>query len=98
MLDLLLTLRRSDRALVLRSDAHPDYRRALLKHPHRNLIRAERHPNPPRGARGSPRSRQALDRVAGGQSHQGVVALAAPLPYALEGEVLPRIRRIASSG
>ena len=62
VLDLLLTLRRSDRTLVLRSDAHPDYRRVLLRHPHRNSIRAERHPNPPRDARGSPRSRQAVDR------------------------------------
>jgi hypothetical protein len=62
VLDLLFTLHRPDRTLVLRSDAHPDYRRALFKHPHRNSIRVESHPNPPRGARGAPRSRQAVDR------------------------------------
>jgi transposase-like protein len=62
MLDLLLELPPPDRPLILRSDAHPDYARALRRHAGRSRIRATSYANPPRGPRGSKRSRQTRAR------------------------------------
>jgi len=61
-LDLLLPLCRPGRLLDLRCDAHPDYPRALSGHPGRGRIRMQRYANPQRGPKGSPRSREAIER------------------------------------
>jgi transposase-like protein len=62
VLDLLLPLRQPGRSLFLRLDAHQDYPRALASHPERRWIRMQRYANPERGPKGSPRSREAVER------------------------------------
>ena len=62
VLDLLLELRNPEHTLELRSDAHPDYPRALRDHPRRSRVRLARYPNPPRGPKGERRSREAVAR------------------------------------
>lgn len=61
-LDRLLALRSPDRALKVIGDGHTAYDRAVRRHPEADRIELERHPNPPRGPKGSPRSEQALTR------------------------------------
>lgn len=62
VLDLLLELPGPDELLELRSDAHPDYRRVLGRHPRAQRIRARHYPNPPREPRGAKRSRRGVIR------------------------------------
>jgi transposase-like protein len=62
ILDRLLALLPPDRVLKLIGDGHPAYDRAVRRHPETHRIELERHPNPPRGPKGSPRSEQALAR------------------------------------
>ena len=62
VLDVLLPLRRPGRRLHLRSDAHPDYPRAMNRHEERDAICWERHPGVQRGPRGAPRSPQVVAR------------------------------------
>lgn len=60
VLDMLVPLGRN--GLILRTDGHTDYDRVVRHHTRRRRIRLERYPNPPRGPRGEPRSRQAVER------------------------------------
>jgi hypothetical protein len=62
VLDLLLPLRPPGGILSLLCDAHTNYPRALAQHPERRWIRMRRYANPERGPRGSPRSREAIER------------------------------------
>ena len=55
-LDRLLPLLPPAGRLRLRTDGHPAYQRALEVHAERARIHHERHPNPARGPKGSPRS------------------------------------------
>jgi transposase-like protein len=48
--------------LHLVTDNHESYRRTIRRHPQRERIRHEIHPNPERGPKGSPRSQKALQR------------------------------------
>ncbi|MHC4934108.1 MAG: hypothetical protein ACYTGV_18195 [Planctomycetota bacterium] len=61
-LEVLLPLRPPGERLRLRSDAHPDYPRALQDHPERDVVRWERFANPPPNPRGEPRSARARAR------------------------------------
>jgi hypothetical protein len=61
-LDLLLSLGKPGRKLVLRGDGHPAYDQVVAAHQERRRIALERHPNPPRGPKGSPRSPEARVR------------------------------------
>ena len=62
VLDLLTTLPPTAQALVLRSDGHPAYPRAVALHRDRSRIRLRRFRNPKRGPKGSPRSPEAIAR------------------------------------
>ncbi len=62
MLDLLFELRRPDRDLRLRSDAHPDYRIAARGHPLCRLLHLRSYANPSRGPRGTPPDLTAIAR------------------------------------
>jgi hypothetical protein len=55
-------LRLDPEGLRLVTDDHESYRRTIQRHPERARIRHEIHPNPKRGAKGSPRSQKALRR------------------------------------
>jgi len=55
-------LRLESNGLHLVTDDHPSYRRTIQRHAQRGRIRHEVHPNPERGAKGSPRSRKAIRR------------------------------------
>ena len=57
---LLLTLKPPGRPLEIIGDGHPAYDRAVRRC--RSAVRLARFPNPPRGPKGSPRSRAALQR------------------------------------
>jgi len=59
-LDVLLPLSHS--TVEIACDGKEPYMLALRKHPQRDRIRLEVHPNPVRGPKGAPRSRQALAR------------------------------------
>lgn len=61
-LDLLLRLRKPGESLVLLSDGHPDYARAVCRHPDRSWIDLRAHPNPVRGPKGSPKTTQTRER------------------------------------
>jgi transposase-like protein len=61
-LDRVLPLCPPDHPLHLVSDGHPAYDRAVEEHPRSEAIRLERHPNPPRRPKGSPRSARAIAR------------------------------------
>ena len=61
-LDRVLPLCPPDRPLHLVSDGHPAYDRAVAEHPHSDVIRLERYPNPPRRPKGSRRSARAIAR------------------------------------
>ena len=73
-LDRLVRLAPTARPLVLVVDGRRDYRVALRRHPHRDRIRLRVFPNPERGPKGTPRSREAIvrDRAMGpvDQLHQ----------------------------
>ena len=58
----LTPLRPSNRRLHLIGDGHLAYDRAVRSHRLRSSILLERHPNPPRGPKGSPRSARAIAR------------------------------------
>ena len=62
VLDQLLELVPPDRPLDLWGDAHPDYARAVRRHPQRGRIRFSSFPNPVRGPKGSRRSSAAVAR------------------------------------
>jgi transposase-like protein len=62
VLDRLLPLCPNGLMLRLVTDGHPAFDRAVGRHPRAHRIRLVRHPNPPRGPRGSPRSALALAR------------------------------------
>jgi transposase-like protein len=62
LLDRLLPLRPPEQRLDLVSDDHPAYARAVRRHPQRQALRLTRHANPPRGPKGSPRNRRAIER------------------------------------
>jgi transposase-like protein len=55
-------LRLDPEGLRLVTDDHESYRRTIQRHPERARIRHEIHPNPKRGAKGSPRSQKAIRR------------------------------------
>jgi hypothetical protein len=59
--DTLLDLGSTD-GVRIRADGHPDYQRAIRSDRRYRGIRLERHPNPLRGPKGSPRSPRAVDR------------------------------------
>ena len=61
-LDRLARLAPADRPLVLVVDGRKDYRVALRRHPHRARFRLAVYPNPVRGPKGAPRSREAIAR------------------------------------
>jgi transposase-like protein len=58
----LLPLCPSGRPLQLIGDGHPAYDQAVQQHRRADSIALERHPNPPRGPKGSPRSARAIAR------------------------------------
>jgi len=62
ILDRLLPLCRLDRRLRIIGDGHPAYDRGVRLHSRSDHIELERHPNPPRGPKGSPRSAKAIAR------------------------------------
>lgn len=62
VLDRLLPLRKPGETLHMRWDGHKDYERAIAKMPPASPLRIERHPNPRRGPKGTPRSRAAILR------------------------------------
>lgn len=62
MLDRLLPLVPSGRILHLRGDGHPAYGRAVHAHAGASRMHLESHINPPRGPKGSPRSKRAMAR------------------------------------
>jgi transposase-like protein len=62
VLDRLMPLCPEGRSLRLVSDEHPAYGKAVMEHPCSDRIETERHPNPLRGPKGSPRSRAAVAR------------------------------------
>jgi hypothetical protein len=62
ILDRLLPLRPPGRCLQIIGDGHPAYDRAVRQHRRADAIKLERHPNPPRGPKGSPRSARAIAR------------------------------------
>lgn len=62
MIDRLLPLVPAGSRLELVHDGHEDYARAVKRHPQRQRIRVRRYPNPPRGPKGAPRSREAIVR------------------------------------
>jgi transposase-like protein len=62
VLDTLLAPAAAGRPLHLIADGHPAYDAAVRAHPQGERIRLERHPNPRRGPRGTPRSPEALAR------------------------------------
>jgi len=62
MLDRLLPLVPSGRILHLRGDGHPAYQWSVRKHSASGRMHLECHPNPPRGPKGSPRSKRAVAR------------------------------------
>jgi hypothetical protein len=62
MLDRLLPLVPSGRILHLRGDGHPAYRWSVRTHASAGRLHLESHPNPPRGPKGSPRSKRAVAR------------------------------------
>jgi transposase-like protein len=55
-------LRLDANGLQLVTDDHESYRRTIRRHPQRERIKHEVHPNPERGAKGSPRSKKAIRR------------------------------------
>jgi hypothetical protein len=55
-------LRLDPECLHLVTDDHDSYRRTIRRHPQRERIRHEIHPNPKRGPKGSPRSQRAIRR------------------------------------
>jgi transposase-like protein len=55
-------LRFSQEGLHLVTDDHESYRRIIRRHPQRERIKHEVHPNPERGPKGTPRSRKAIRR------------------------------------
>jgi transposase-like protein len=61
-LDRLARLAPADRRLVLVVDGRKDYTVALREHPRRDRFRLRVHPNPERGSKGAPRSREAIAR------------------------------------
>jgi len=61
-LDVLVSLGRADRAVLVRGDGHPAYDRAAFAHRDGRRLVLERYPNPPRGPKGSPRSASARVR------------------------------------
>ena len=61
VLDLLLNLG-ADAPITVRTDGHPGYDQAVRNHRRFRSIRLERYPNPPRGPRGAPRPREAIER------------------------------------
>jgi hypothetical protein len=61
-LDLLLPLGRTGHNLLIRGDGHPAYDLAVSGHTEARRLTLERYPNPPRGPKGSPRSRAARVR------------------------------------
>jgi transposase-like protein len=56
VLDRVMAVASSRRPIRLRGDGHEAYDRAVREHPDGGRVRLERHPNPPRGPKGSPRS------------------------------------------
>ena len=62
LLDRLLPIVPPGRRLHMVSDGHPDYQRAVGRHPRGDDIEFECHPNPHRGPKGSPRSAIAIAR------------------------------------
>ena len=63
-LDALVRLAPEGGTIVHRSDGHKAYPRTIARHPERDRFVLEIYPNPPRGAKGSPRSREARLRDA----------------------------------
>jgi hypothetical protein len=61
-LDRLARLASTGRPLVLVVDGRSDYRIALREHPHRERFRLRVFPNPKRGPKGTPRSRETIVR------------------------------------
>jgi hypothetical protein len=62
VLDRLLPLCPDGQRLHLVGDGHPALDQAVQQHPRTDDIELERHPNPPRGPKGSPRSARAIAR------------------------------------
>ena len=62
ILDGLCELQVPDRPLQLRFDAHPSYKRAVGGHRQRHRLLTSTYANPVRGPKGSPRSKQAIER------------------------------------
>jgi transposase-like protein len=62
VLDGLFRLVPAGERLALDTDDHPDYSRAVLRHPQRKRIRQRTYRNPPRGPKGTPRSAEAVAR------------------------------------
>jgi len=62
ILDLLLNLIPEEKRLTIVSDGHPDYSRAIRRHPKRYHMQLRAFPNPPRGRKGSKRSPDAVAR------------------------------------
>ena len=59
VLDQLIPLGKRGRDIVVRGDGHPAYDRATSRHPQRRRLVLERFPNPARGPKGEPRSKEA---------------------------------------
>ena len=64
LLDVLTGYLAPGETLTLLSDDHPAYRPAVARHPKSPLIEHFAYPNPARGPKGSPRSREARERDA----------------------------------
>ena len=64
LLDVLTSYIAPGDLLDLITDDHPAYRPAVARHPKSQLIRHHVYPNPARGPKGSPRSREARERDA----------------------------------
>ena len=62
ILDRLLPMVPSGRVLHMVGDGHPAYGRSVRTHAASGRMHLESHPNPPRGRKGSPRSRRAVAR------------------------------------
>jgi transposase-like protein len=62
MLDVLLERVSPGEKLTLLTDDHPAYRSAVAGHPDRSRVHHRIYPNPKRGPKGSPRSREAMVR------------------------------------
>jgi hypothetical protein len=62
ILDRLLPMVPTGHVLHLVGDGHPSYGRSVRRHAAAGRMRLESHPNPPRGAKGSPRSKRAMAR------------------------------------